>query len=82
MRYFIAMLILICPKLAERAKMVALWIQVANELRATFGDLYSFSSVMSALNCPQVFTILNQSGLVKYCVVWSGRDQMRNHGHF
>ncbi|ELU02452.1 hypothetical protein CAPTEDRAFT_34684, partial [Capitella teleta] len=54
LHYFISVLILICPKLPERAQMVALWIRVANELRCTHGDLYGFSAVMTALNSPQI----------------------------
>ena len=49
-----ALTILICSKYPERAQMVHQWIQIANELRSSLGNLFGFSSVMAGLKTPQV----------------------------
>ena len=51
---FVSLSILVCAKFPERAQMLHQWIQVANELRGTMGNLYGFAAVMAGIRAKQV----------------------------
>ncbi len=58
MSHFVALMVLTCLKYPERSLMLHQWIQVAAELRASLGDLYGFSAIMTGLQHPQVLSPL------------------------
>ena len=50
-----AVTILTCPTLEDRAAMLHLWIEVATESKTAFGNMYGFAGLMFGLCMPQVF---------------------------
>lgn len=56
MKVFVMVTTLTCGKVTERAKMLSQWIQIAVELRSTFGNLFGFASVMEGLTSDHVST--------------------------
>lgn len=55
---------LTCGKVTERAKMLSQWIQIAVELRSTFGNLFGFASVMEGLTSDHVSTAITMKETV------------------
>mmetsp|Transcript_3904 Transcript_3904/g.7138 ORF Transcript_3904/g.7138 Transcript_3904/m.7138 type:complete len:221 (-) Transcript_3904:94-756(-) len=54
MKVFVMVTTLTCGKVTERAKMLSQWIQIAVELRSTFGNLFGFASVMEGLTSDHI----------------------------
>lgn len=54
MKVFVMVTTLTCGKVTERAKMLSQWIQIAVDLRTTFGNLFGFASVMEGLTSEHV----------------------------
>lgn len=54
MKVFVMVTTLTCGKVMERAKMLSQWIQIAVDLRTTFGNLFGFASVMEGLTSEHV----------------------------
>nr|XP_034300991.1 breast cancer anti-estrogen resistance protein 3 homolog isoform X4 [Crassostrea gigas] len=54
MKVFVMVTTLTCGKVTERAKMLSQWIQIAVDLRTTFGNLFGFASVMEGLTSEHI----------------------------
>lgn len=55
MKVFVMVMTLTCGTVTDRAKMLSQWIQIAVDLRSTYGNLFGFASVMEGLTSEQVF---------------------------
>ncbi|XP_061163743.1 breast cancer anti-estrogen resistance protein 3 homolog isoform X2 [Saccostrea echinata] len=54
MKVFVMVKTLTCGTVTERAKILSQWIQIAVDLRATFGNLFGFASVMEGLTSEHI----------------------------
>ncbi|XP_062593901.1 breast cancer anti-estrogen resistance protein 3 homolog isoform X2 [Saccostrea cucullata] len=54
MKVFVMVTTLTCSTVTERAKILSQWIQIAVDLRSTFGNLFGFASVMEGLTSEHI----------------------------
>ncbi|XP_048774300.1 breast cancer anti-estrogen resistance protein 3 homolog isoform X3 [Ostrea edulis] len=54
MKVFVMVMTLTCGTVTDRAKMLSQWIQIAVDLRSTYGNLFGFASVMEGLTSEQI----------------------------
>ena len=57
LRLFVAITILTCSSLEDRADMISQWIEIAIECKTALGDMYGFAGLMLGLCTPQVLRL-------------------------